>query len=382
MDNPRMLRPLLAALAATLLMVPATADAVTKRDRGVKILGGTVAAPGQFPWMVSMIDSRAERAIFGAYCGGTLIAPRVVLTAAHCVQGVRPGEMDVVVGRTRLSQDDAGERITVSKILDHPGYSNSSVRNDAALLQLERPTTAQPLPIAQPADDGLTAPGTRVITSGWGATSEGGEASDELLFVRLTMRSHGYCDREYGKIHDASQLCIGSSRPGEDSCQGDSGGPVMSGEGAAMRLVGLVSYGHGCGRKGVPGVYTRVSRFAPWIDENRAIMNGDALPPPPPVDPPVVRIEDKINCGAIYCNVFLRTTGRAPEGGIVLNYVRRKSKGRKPIDDAVFATQISPTRWKARVNMPYGVVTLYAIPLNAAQDDLDGEGDVQRYRIE
>jgi secreted trypsin-like serine protease len=346
----------------------------------VKILGGAVAAPGQFPWIVSMIDAKAERAIDGAYCGGTVIAPRVVLTAAHCVQGVRPREMDVVIGRTRLSQDDVGERIPVVKIVDHPAYDAVTVRNDAALLQLERPTTAPPLAIARAADDGLTAPGARVITAGWGATSEGGEASDELLFVRLTSRSRGYCDRHYDAYHDPSQLCLGSSRAGEDSCQGDSGGPVTAGEDTALRLVGLVSYGNGCGRKGVPGVYTRVSRFAQWIDQNTAALNGDAPPPAPPADPPVVRI-GKVACEAIYCNVFLRTTGRAPAGGIALNYVRRRSKGRKPVDEIVFATQLSANRWKARANLPYGRVTLYAIPLSSTMDDLDGQGDVERYDI-
>jgi secreted trypsin-like serine protease len=374
-----MLRPTLAGLAA-LLLLPATAGAVTNGDRDVKILGGTVAAPGQFPWMASLVDSEAERAIFGAYCGGTVIAPRVVVTAAHCAQGVRPGEMDVVIGRTRLSQDDAGERISVAKLLIHPGYDPNDVRNDIALLQLAQPTTATPLAIAHPADDGLTAPGSRVITSGWGATSEGGDASDELLFVRLTARSHGYCDREYGRIHDASQLCVGSSRAGEDSCQGDSGGPVIAGEAEATRLVGLVSYGNGCGREGVPGVYTRVSFFSRWVDQNTATLNGDAIPPAPPVNPPVVRI-GKLTCGEIYCDVFFRTTGRPPAGGIALNVVRRKSRGRKPVDLIVFAEQLSATRWKAHVNLPFGLITLYAIPLTAEMDDLDGEGDVQRYRI-
>lgn len=374
-----MSRSLLAGLAA-LLLLPASAGAVTKGDRDVKILGGAVAAPGQFPWMASLVDAKAERAILGAYCGGTVIAPRVVLTAAHCVQGTRPGEMDVVIGRTRLSQDDVGERIPVVKILSHPGYDNVTVRNDAALLQLERPTTAEPLAIAHPADDGLTTPGARVITAGWGTTSEGGEASDELLFVRLTARSRSYCDREYDDFDGPSQLCIGSARAGVDSCQGDSGGPVIAGEDAALRLVGLVSYGNGCGREGVPGVYTRVSRFSAWIDENTAALNGDAIPPAPLVDPPVVRIA-RVACEEIYCNVFLRTTGRPPAGGIALNYVRRRSRGRKPVDDVVVATQLSATRWKARANLPFGLVTLYAIPLTAAMDDLDGEGDVERYRI-
>lgn len=375
-----MRRPTIAVLA-TLLLLPAATGAVTqKRDRDVKILGGAVAAPGQFPWMASLIDSKAERAILGAYCGGAVIAPRVVITAAHCVQGVRAGEMDVVLGRTRLSQDNEGERIAVQKILSHPGYDPSNVRNDIALLQLARPTAATPLAIARPADNGLTAPGTRVITSGWGATAEGGEASDELLFVRLTARSRGYCDREYGRIHDASQLCVGSSRAGEDSCQGDSGGPVMSGEAEATRLVGLVSYGNGCGREGVPGVYTRVSFFAEWVDDNTATLNGDVVAPPPPVNPPAVRI-GRITCEVIYCDIYLRTTGRAPAGGIVFNWVRRKSKGRKAIDDAVFAKQLSPTRWRARAPLPFGNLTLYAFPVNEALDDLDGEGDVQRVEI-
>lgn len=375
-----MRRPLAAWIAA-LLVLPAAADAVTRKgDRDVKILGGAVAAPGQFPWMASIVDSAAKRAINGAYCGGTVIAPKVVLTAAHCVEGVRDGEMDVVLGRTRLSQDDTGERIRVVQILAHPGYDSSDVLNDVALLQLGSATTVTPLPVAHPADDGLTTPGSRVFVAGWGATQEGGGGSDELLFVRLTARSHGYCDREYGEIDDASQLCVGSSRGGEDSCQGDSGGPVFAGDGPAMRVFGVVSYGNGCGRKGVPGVYTRISHFAQWIDENTARLNGDAVPPAPPVNPPVVRI-GKITCAEIYCDVYLRTTGRAPAGGIALNVVRRRSKGRKPVDVVVFAKQLSATRWKAHVNLPFGLLTLYAIPLTAAMDDLDGDGDVQRIRV-
>lgn len=373
-------RFLLACLAG-LLLLPAPGSAIGGRGkRDVKILGGAAAAPGQFPWMASLMDAGAERAIDGVYCGGTVIAPRVILTAAHCTEGTRPREMNVVIGRTRLTQDDVGERLAVTRIVQYPDYDPSSILGDAALVQLAAPTSAPALPIAHPVDGALTDPGTRVMTTGFGATEEGGGLSDSLLFVRLTMRSRGYCDRVYDGFDDASQLCIGSSRAGEDSCQGDSGGPVLGGEGAAMRLVGLVSYGEGCGRKNVPGVYTRVSRYARWIDEQVAELNGDAVAPAPPVNPPQVRI-GKITCGRIYCDVFLRTTGRAPAGGIALNVVRRRSPGKKPVDDVVFAEQLSPTRWKAHANLPYGLLTLYAIPLTAEFDDLDGEGDVQRVRI-
>lgn len=376
-----MSRPVLAALVG-LLLLPAASDGISgsKSHRGVKILGGAIAAPGQFPWMAVLVDSAARRAIDGAFCGGTVIAPRVVLTAAHCVEGTRADEIDVVVGRTRLSVDTDGERIKVSKIVVHPGYDSESVIKDVALLQLATPTSIAPLALAHPADNGLTAPGSRVMVMGWGATAEGGDASDDLRYVRLTARSHGYCDRVYGTIDDPSQICAGSSRAGEDSCQGDSGGPLIAGEGTATRLVGTVSYGEGCGRKDIPGVYTRVSKYASWIDSHTATLNGNVVPPAPVANPPVVRI-GAIKCGSIYCDVTLRTTGRAPAGGIVFNYVRRKSRGHKKIDEIAFAKQVSPTRWTVHVPLPYGIVTMYAIPLNADQTDLDGDGDVQQYEI-
>ena len=278
-ENPRM-RRLPVLLLAVFLLMPSVGGAVeAKNRRGVKILGGAEAAPGQFPWMAALMDAKAQHAIDGTFCGGTLIAARVVLTAAHCVEGTRANEVNVVLGRTRLTQETDGERIAVTKIVVHAGYDPNSVLDDVAVLQLAQPSVQQPMPIAHPADDGLTTPGTRVLTLGFGATQEGGQISDSLRFVRLTMRSHGYCDREYGKIRDRSQLCIGSSRAGEDSCQGDSGGPVISGEDVAARLVGTVSYGNGCGRAGVPGVYTRVSYYADWIDAHAAELNGDAVPP-------------------------------------------------------------------------------------------------------
>jgi secreted trypsin-like serine protease len=366
---------------ALLLLAPALAGGVTtNNDRGVKILGGGIAAPGQFPWMAAIMDSKATKAIDGTFCGGTVIAPRVVLTAAHCMEGTRPSEVNVVVGRTRLTQESDGQRIAVDRIVVDPDYNAKTTLNDVALIRLAQPTTVQPMPLAHPADDGLTQAGAHVLIMGWGATREGGNISDELRFVRLTVRLHNPCDRLYGNLHDNSQLCIGSSRAGEDSCQGDSGGPVIAGDGDAARLVGTVSFGEGCGRKGVPGVYTRVSHFAQFIDAQTAQLNGDAVPPKPPVNAPDVRI-GKIDCATVYCDVTLRTTGRAPAGGIALNVVRRRTPGHKPVDTLVFAKQLSATRWIAHVNLPYGNLTLYAIPLTAAQDDLDGNGDVQRIQV-
>ena len=369
-----------ALLAVTaVLATPAAASAVVARE--VKVLGGTNVAPGQFPWMAALVDAGAKRAIDGMYCGGSVLAPRVVLTAAHCLPGVREPELDVVVGRTRMSRESDGERVDVSKILRHPGYDATEQRNDLALLQLARPVAATPLALPGATEPQLAAPGTRVVTAGWGTTSEGGDASDDLQFVRLTVRSDARCDKQYGDVDAGTQVCASSSRAGEDSCQGDSGGPLFAGEGPDARILGIVSYGFGCGRAGVPGVYTRVGGFAQWIADNTTALNeGTPLPPTPVVPPPVVRIGD-ITCGVVICKVALKVTGRKPAGGIVLNVVRKKTRKRKGVDRFVFARQDAKGNWYVKADLPYGNLTLYAIPLTKGQDDLDGDGDVQEVAI-
>jgi secreted trypsin-like serine protease len=366
------------AAAALALVSPGAGAVVTGRD--VKILGGSIAAPGQFPWMVALVDPRAVNAADGQFCGGSLIAPRVVITAGHCVYGATADEMDAVVGRTRLSRGDDGQRIKVTRIVRHPGYDPTTLVNDVALLQLAEPATVTPLALDGPGDTGAEKPATPVTVSGWGTTAEGGDGSDDLRFVRLRVRSASACQAIYDDVSATRTVCAGSSRAGEDSCQGDSGGPLTRGADASARLVALVSYGAGCGRRGVPGVYTRVAAFSAFIAEQAAVLNGDAPAPAPVADPPVVRIAD-VACGPTTCTTTFSVRNRPPAGGIVLNVVRARSKGRKAVDRFVFAKRLSATRYVAQDNLPYGRLTLYAIPLNAAQDDLDGDGDVTQISI-
>lgn len=365
---------LLACLASA-----APASAVVQRD--VKVLSGTVAAPGQFPWMAAIVDGGARDASGGQFCGGTVIAPRVVLTAAHCLPGRRPGELDVVIGRTRLSRDD-GERLDVTALRVHPEYDPQAQTNDIALLQLASPTAA-PAAVVPPAPDeaAATQPSARVVVAGWGATSEGGRGSDDLQFVRLTMRSARTCDRRYDGVSATTQLCAGGAKD-QDSCQGDSGGPLFVGEGDAARLLGIVSYGEGCGRAGVPGVYTRVSGYAGWLAQEVPFLNGDAAAPPRPPAAPRVAI-GKVSCGRVLCHVDLKVTGRDPQGGVLLNVTRAKTARppRKAVDRYALARRIGPGRWRASVELPYGRIAVYAIPYRGDLDDLDGEGDVVEYEI-
>jgi secreted trypsin-like serine protease len=372
---PRRSARVLALGTAAFFAIAPSAGAIASRD--VRILGGAIAAPGQYPWMAAIADSSARRTIDGAFCGGTLIAPRVVLTAGHCVQGETAGEMDVTLGRTRLSRDTDGERIPVTRIVRNPGYDPEAITGDLALLQLQRPAAEIPL---APVPGGGAVPGSRVLVSGWGATMEGGTISDDLRFVRLTVRSASTCDRILGTIDGTTQLCAGSSNAGEDACQGDSGGPLFSGEGAAARLLGIVSYGAGCGHAGVPGVYTRVSAFSGWIAQQSAILNGDVPAPVVDQDAPSVKISG-IGCGATTCTIDLRATGRAPAGGIVVNVVRAKSRTRKAVDRFLFAKQVRSGVWRAHSDLPFGRLTVYAVGVNAAQDDLDGDGDVAQVSI-
>ncbi|MCB0187708.1 MAG: trypsin-like serine protease, partial [Caldilineaceae bacterium] len=137
---------------------PAQQDTTAQRSPNAPtIIGGQEAAPGAWPWMAALVlHSRAD-ARSGQFCGGSLIAADWVLTAGHCTY--KPyipydpyiaSEMDVVVGRHQLSSND-GERITVTKIIRHPGYVNrSSFDNDVALLQLSHSTAQTPVKFINP----------------------------------------------------------------------------------------------------------------------------------------------------------------------------------------------------------------------------------------
>jgi secreted trypsin-like serine protease len=359
-----------------LLVAPATASAITPPI--VKVVGGSFAAPGQFPWMAALVSASERRAARGVFCGGAVVAPRVIVTAAHCLEDVPSARgVDVVVGRTRLS-GSGGQRVRASRLLLHPGYDTNKVVNDLALVQLSQPVATAPLATGAPE---LAAVGTRATTAGWGRIAEDGPTSDPLRFARLPVRTTAACRRVHGAIREATQLCAGTAAAGVDSCQGDSGGPLFVGGGDAARLIGIVSYGIGCGRKDKPGVYTRVSGYADWLAQNVEALNAGAVPPPPPPPgEPRVRI-GSITCGVRLCSVRLRVTGRQPAGGIVLNAVRARTSKRKAVDRAVFAKRDAAGRWSGRIDLPVGRVQLYAFPLNAAQDDLDGDGDVETVSV-
>ncbi|MGX1272813.1 S1 family peptidase [Streptomyces phaeoluteigriseus] len=256
-------RPLV--LVAAVMAIPLVSAAPAASD-GV-VVGGFPVDVSDSPWTVALSSrDRFGGMRSGQFCGGVAVGPTTVLTAAHCmgeeVLGVPPGrahDLKVVSGRTDL-YTDAGQETAVSEVWVNPAYDSYSNSGDFAVLKL-----AEPLPrasvIAMTGDaDPAYAPGTEAMVYGWGDTSGGGSYARGLRAARVHVLRDSVCESAYpgpadGSYRARTMLCAGETQGGRDSCQGDSGGPLV----AQGRLIGLVSWGDGCGRAGSPGVYTRVS---------------------------------------------------------------------------------------------------------------------------
>ena len=233
--------------------------------------GKTPAKPGSHPWQVALVDSRESNAYNGQFCGGSLIAPQWVLTAAHCLEGTSASEVDIVIGRDTLSSN-AGERIPVAKIISHEDYLSGKDENaDIALIKLSRPAKqGEVVALANNHATGhLDDAGVDVTASGWGLLQEMANTSpDKLHEVSTEIVSPEQCKVAYGNDINNSVICAGEPEGGKDSCNGDSGGPLVTKESGKPVQVGVVSWGDGCGLAGSYGVYTKVAAFQNWLTTN------------------------------------------------------------------------------------------------------------------
>ncbi|MGW7333101.1 serine protease [Streptomyces sp. NPDC054840] len=272
-----MRRPFARALAGALTLAAGAAAApfaqVPQAAADSVVIGGKPVKVADSPWVVALASrDRFGGTRGGQFCGGVVVSPTRVLTAAHCLGSQVLGgpvesvaDFRVIAGRTELRAAE-GREIAVRGARVNPAYDPASNAGDLAVLELAEPVPAHyVLPMAGAGHPAYAA-GTDAAVYGWGDTSGFGDYAYGLRAAGVTVLADEVCGRAYpgdadGRYRPESMVCAGDGDGGKDACQGDSGGPLV----AQGRLIGLVSWGRGCGRADSPGVYTRIAPLVEFV---------------------------------------------------------------------------------------------------------------------
>ncbi|NXK96432.1 PRS57 protease, partial [Formicarius rufipectus] len=228
--------------------------------QGSWIIGGKAAVPHSRPFIASIQKNEQH------VCGGFLVWPEWVMTAAHCLIPRRSPSVRVVLGAHWLEEPEASQQVFgVVESIAHPRYNPRTVDNDIRLLRLSRSATlneyVKRIHLPPPHID--LSPGTVCYVVGWGDTSNNGDEPAELMETNTTIVTRSLCRTLWGGKVSANMLC-GASRNAtlQGVCAGDSGGPLVFKD----KVYGIVSFsGERCGDRRFPDIYTKISNYITWV---------------------------------------------------------------------------------------------------------------------
>uniref|UniRef100_A0A8C2HJY4 Plasminogen activator, tissue n=1 Tax=Cyprinus carpio TaxID=7962 RepID=A0A8C2HJY4_CYPCA len=241
-----------------------------------RIRGGQASDIREHPWQAAITVYLPRAKSYNFLCGGVLIDSCWILSAAHCFQErFDENRLRVVLGRTFRLQNSSSEQIfDVEKYWIHEQYDDETYDNDIALLKLKSEVgmcaihSPEVLPACLPEPNLALPDWTECEISGYGKEEEFSPFYSERIkrgLVRLWPQEQCVPEKLSGRLVTPNMLCAGDTRGLDDACKGDSGGPLVCPKNGRMTLMGLISWGDGCGKKDTPGVYTRVTNYTNWI---------------------------------------------------------------------------------------------------------------------
>lgn len=289
--------------------LPALTDTLALEPR---VVGGSKVTSNKFPWMAAII-TRNTNALDGQFCGGSLIADKWILTAAHCIENEKADAVSVLLGQPGL-EGSGGETINVARIIEHPDYQRQGYP-DIALLELSSSSNANPI-LLPTRENPVAAANELATVIGWGQVSETGSYSSQLLETTLPIVAHQQCLTAYKgfeNIIEDAMICAGTPSGDKDSCYGDSGGPLFVSSGQSYVQAGVVSFGKECGLANVPGVYARVSSYHDWISAyaNVSTYQGPQISTEIDENPdtPTTQASVDISCEGLTCTMTANNYG-------------------------------------------------------------------------